>query len=82
MTEHPRTGFAFHVGLVSLIVPVLGPVVWVAASQAIADVQRSPGHFGPTSRLVWGRRFGVVATALLVAILCLGIVGGQSVSGP
>jgi hypothetical protein len=82
MTEHPKTGFAFHVGLVSLIVPVLGPVVWGAANRALVDVQRDPSRFGLTSRLVWGRRFGIASTVLLGAILCLGLFGGQPISAP
>ncbi len=64
--EHPQAGTIRALGLVSLFVPVLGPVAWVQARRALAEIDAEPGRYLNRSAVATGRTLGVVGTVLLV----------------
>lgn len=72
----------FRLGLSSLVVPILGPYVWLTASRALGAEDREPRATGRTPRLVWGRRFGIAASVILVGIVATVLLGGQPVEAP
>jgi hypothetical protein len=74
------TGWLLRLGLLALLVPILGPFVWYAAHRALGEAE---GAQRPQdSCLVWARRLGILATALLVAIVGFALLGGESVDAP
>jgi hypothetical protein len=82
VVDQSRADLMLRLGLLSLVVPILGPFVWLSASRALGADNRESRTAAQTSRLVWGRRLGVAASVILVSFLAVGLVGGQAVEAP
>ena len=75
-----RADLALRLGLLSLLVPVLGPFVWLSAARALdrQEAESTPER----RRLVRARWLGMISTVLLVGIASVGLLAGQPVAGP
>ncbi|MFT4265180.1 MAG: hypothetical protein QM572_17495 [Nocardioides sp.] len=76
-----RSDIALAVGIVSVVVPVLGPPAWVYGARAVSviDSGREPGD---RERARMGRRLAQIGTALLVMGLALGLFFSSPVPQP
>lgn len=73
MTDDAHAAAMLRLGLLSLLVPLLGPIVWLQARRALQDGPRD-------ARLVWARRLGIVATLVLLAFPAYALLGGARVT--
>lgn len=69
--RHSRANVVLVMGVVSLILLPLGPIVWVMAQRVVKDIDVA-GYEGRSAAHA-GRVLGMVATALLVLVLLVGL---------
>lgn len=74
MTEQ-QAGWMFRLGLLSLLVPVMGPVVWLSAERAL----RTETDAHASSRLRPARVLAIVSTCVLLGVVAFVVLGGEPV---
>ena len=67
--EHPRATMILVLGFVGLFCcGAVGPVAWVMAARALAEVDESRGYYSGRSQILLGYILGIVATAVAIIL--------------
>ena len=74
--RHSRANVVLGLGVASLVVLPMGPIVWVMGKRVVKDIDTA-GYEGRSAANT-GRVLGMVATALLVLVLLVSLLGGTS----
>lgn len=64
--EHPQGTVVLVLGILSIFLPVLGPVAWVLGRSALKEVDASPVPAVNRSQLSTGKALGIIGTLLLI----------------
>jgi hypothetical protein len=65
--EHPRATTILVLGFVGLFCcGAVGPVAWVMAARALAEIDESHGYYGGRSQVLLGYVLGIVSTAVAI----------------
>ena len=67
--EHPRATTILILGFVGLFCcGAIGPVAWVMAAKALAEIDESHGYYGGRTQVMTGYILGIVATSVAIVV--------------
>lgn len=77
VNRHPAATVVLVLGIAALFLPLLGPVAWIKGNR-VARAAIAEGLEGRVAATA-GRNLGVLATALLIVVIAIALLGGEPI---